>query len=120
MSRHPSLLPVLLGVVLAASTVGCATATATSHLRGSDAPRGVVTRLADLRIAPGTDTVVTLTDGSILRGRLQSVSADALSIAIEGPDKTTAIRTVTDLAALIGRHTRDEHVEIVFKRAPAP
>jgi hypothetical protein len=91
-----SLVRASLGALLAVSVAGCATATATSKLRRSDAREGVVTRLADLRIDAGTDTVVTLTDGSVVRGRLQSFSADALSIAVEGPDKVTTTRTVTE------------------------
>lgn len=104
MTIHLSFVRVSLGVLLATSAVGCATATATSNLRRTDARQGVVTRFADLKIAASTDTVVTLTDGSVVRGQLQSVSADALSIAIEGPDGVTATRTLTESSVVsVGR-----------------
>ena len=63
-----------------------------------------MTRLADLQLASGTETVVTLTDGSVVRGRLQSASADASSIVIKGADNTAAARTVieTDIVS-VGR-----------------
>jgi hypothetical protein len=105
MTTHLSFVSVSLGVLLAAGAAGCASATATSSLRRTDARQGVVTRFADLKIATGTDTVVTLTDGSVVRGQLQSVSAEALSIAIEGPDRATeTTRTVTEAnVASVGR-----------------
>lgn len=104
MTVQVSLVRASLGVLLAASAGGCATATATSNMRRSDARKGVVTRFADLKIAAGTDTVVTLTDGSVVRGQLQSVSAGALTIAIEGSDKVKATRAVTEPnVASVGR-----------------
>lgn len=82
--------------LLSASAVACATATTTAKLRRVDAPRGVVTRLADLRLEPGTECVVTLTDGSVLRGRLESVSADALGLNTDGPGPTTVSRVLPE------------------------
>lgn len=92
------------GVMLAVCAAGCSVATTTANLRRADAPRGVATRLADVSLAAGADTVVTLTDGSVVRGRLQSSSTDTLSIVVRDADKHTTTRTLieTDIVS-VGR-----------------
>ena len=96
MSRDLLLLRGSIGVLFLASSVCCATATATSKLRRVEAPRGMATRLVDLRLELGTECVVTLTDGSVLRGRLESLSADTLGINTEDRDKATGTRVLPE------------------------
>jgi hypothetical protein len=96
MSRDASILQLSLGVLLSASFVACATVTPASKLRRVDAPKGIVTRFADLRLEPGTLCVVTLAGGSVLQGRLDSVSADALVLAPDGRPGTTGTRTMSE------------------------
>ena len=104
MNRGVLLVPLSLAALLSASSVGCATATAPSKLRRIDAPRGVVTRLADLRLEPGTECVATLADGSVVRGRLESISAAAIGLNTGGRSPTTGPRVLPETALVtVGR-----------------
>ena len=72
---------------------GCA-ATAPDRLRVVTAPRGVVTRLADLDLEPGTVCRVTLVSGSNVHGRLVSLTPSELVLgqAVQGrPDRLTTL-----------------------------
>ena len=81
---------------------GCA-ATPTARLHIVPAAAGPVVSLSEVRLAPGTDCVVKLTSGELVRGRLLGIEADAVVLDSTRHGGDAAHRVLDAHIASIGR-----------------
>ena len=92
---------VAVAVTLALAS-GCA-ATPTARLRMVPAEGGPVVRLAEARLSPGSDCVVGLTSGGLVRGRLVRLDVDAVVIDARRHGGDANRRVIDAEIASIGR-----------------
>jgi len=92
-------------LLLALSNAGCASVTRSVPI---ERPTGLaVTRLSELRLPRGTDSIVRLVSGETVRGTLESVTLDQLELRLRGETGVMTQRSISHAdIALVARVVR--------------
>jgi len=92
-------------LLLALCNAGCASVTRSVPI---ERPTGLaVTRWAELRLPPGTDSIVRLVSGETVRGTVESVSPDQLELRLRGETGAITQRRISHAdIALVARVVR--------------